>query len=320
MTNIASIACFVGIDVSKDRLDVSLLPEGARFAVATTRDGLWALVRRLGEIDEEALVVLEATGGLQDEVATLLAELGHRVAVVNPRQIRDFARATGRLAKTDRIDAEVIAAFAAAVRPEARIVPDAARAELAVLAARRRQVIAMQTAERQRLTRVREQGVVRRIEVHIRWMGKEIADLERWLQQAIHQHPLWRRLAALVQSVPGIGPAVAATLIAGLPELGRLDRRRLASLVGVAPFNRDSGRMRGQRTIWGGRADVRAALYMAALVGSRHNPVLRAFYDRLRAGGKEPKEALVACMRKLLTILNAIVRDQTPWQPPPVRP
>jgi transposase len=319
MNNIASIACFVGIDVSKDRLDVCLLPGGARFAVASTRDGLWMLVRQLGEVDE-ALVVLEATGGLQDEVATLLAELGHRVAVVNPRQVRDFARATGRLAKTDRIDAEVIAAFAAAVRPEARIVPDAARAELAVLTTRRRQLIAMQTGERQRLARVRERGVVRRIEVHIRWLGKEIAEIEHRLQKAIRQHPRWRRLAALVQSVPGIGPAVATTLIAALPELGRLSRRRLASLVGVAPFNRDSGRMRGKRTIWGGRSDVRAALYMAALVGSRHNPVLRAFYDRLRADGKSPKAALVACMRKLLTILNAIVREQTPWQPASVRP
>jgi transposase len=320
MESIASIACYVGVDVAKDRLDVCLLPGGARFAVATTRDGLWALARRLGEVGDEALVVLEATGGLQDEIATLLAELGHRVAVVNLRQIRDFARATGRLAKTDRIDAEVIAAFAQAVRPEARVVPDAARAELAALTTRRRQLIAMQTGERQRLARVRERGVVRRIEVHIRWMGKEIADLEHRLQQAIHQHPLWRRLAALVQSVPGIGPTVATTLIAGLPELGRLDRRRLASLVGVAPFNRDSGRMRGKRTIWGGRGNVRAALYMAALVGSRHNPVLRAFYDRLRADGKSPKEALVACMRKLLTILNAIVREQTPWQPASVRP
>ena len=304
---------FIGIDVAKDRLDVHVRPGGEAFAVARDGEGVAALVERL-KGSKPGLIVLEATGGFEQVVAAGLAGAGLPVVVVNPRQIRDFARALGRLAKTDRIDAEVIALFAERVRPELRPLPDEQARELDELVTRRRQVIEMMVAEGNRARRLASRRLKKRIAHHQAVLQKELTEIERELDDTIRQSPIWRETEDLLKSVPGIGNATARTLIAELPELGSLDRREIAALVGLAPFNRDSGTLRGKRTIWGGRAPVRAVLYMAALVASRHNPVIRAFYQRLLAAGKSKKLALVACMRKLLTILNAIVRDRTPWQ------
>lgn len=307
---------FVGVDVSKARLDVHVLPSDERLTLKHTKAGMSRLLACLSDLGAP-LVVLEATGGLEEPCARLLASAGFETAVVNPRQVRDFARAVGLLAKTDRLDAYVIARFAEAVAPKTRVRPDAARAELAGLIARRRQLVGMRTAESNRLKRARHRqasaALCRGIAAHVRWLHGEIDKVETALREAVVADPVWRERADLLMSVPGVGPASATALIAGLPELGRLDRRAIASLVGVAPLNRDSGQMRGKRTIWGGRRDIRAVLYMACLVASRHNPVIRAFYQRLIAAGKPPKAALAACMRKLLTILNAMIRDHKPW-------
>ena len=234
--------------------------------------------------------------------------------MANPRQIRDFARATGRLAKTDALDAAVIAHFADAVRPEPRPVPSAQARALGELLTRRRQIVEMMTAERNRRKRLADRRMIKSIDRLLRALQRELSDLEADLDDTIRGTPAWRETENLLKSVPGIGDVTARVLIADLPELGTLDRKKIAALVGVAPFNRDSGTLRGKRTIWGGRANVRATLYMAALVASRHNPILRRFYQRLLEAGKPKKVALTAVMRKLLTILNAIVRDQTPWQ------
>jgi transposase len=304
---------FVGIDVAKDRLDVHVRPSGEAFAVARDGEGVAALAERLGAL-KPALVVSEATGGFEQVVAGALGAAGLPTVVVNPRQIRDFARALGRLAKTDRIDAEVIALFAERVRPEPRPLPDEQARELGELVARRRQVIEMMTAEGNRARQVETRRLKKRIERHRAALQAELAEIEAELDDTIRGTPIWRDKDDLLQSVPGVGDALARTLIADLPELGQLDRKKIAALVGVAPFNRDSGTLRGKRTVWGGRAAIRATLYMAALVASRRNPVITAFYKRLLAAGKAKKLALTACMRKLLTILNAIVRDQKPWQ------
>ena len=303
---------FVGVDVSKDRLDICPLPHAEAFALARTPQGIDELVARLKPL-APALVVLEATGGLERVVAAALAGAGIAVAAVNPRQIRDFARATGKLAKTDALDAQAIARFAQAVRPEPRPLRDEDAQSLAELVTRRRQVIEMAVAERNRKRLVTQASLKKRIDKVIAVLERELADLDRDIGEKVRQSPLWRETEDLLKSVPGVGDQTARTLIAELPELGRLDRRAIAALVGVAPMNRDSGLWRGKRTIQGGRASVRAALYMAALVGVRFNPVLNAFYQRLREAGKAPKLALVAAMRKLLTILNAIVRDKKPW-------
>jgi transposase len=257
--------------------------------------------------------VLEATGGFEITVAAALAAAGLPLAVVNPRQIRDFARATGQLAKTDALDARVIARFAEAVRPEPRAVPDAQALLLGELVTRRRQVIEMMTAERNRRRRLHSHRLIKSVDRLILALQKELVDLERELDDTIRGTPAWRETEDLLTSVPGIGNVVARTLIADLPELGHLDRKRIAALVGVAPLNRDSGTMRGRRTTWGGRAAVRAILYMAALTASRSNPAIAALYQRLIHAGKPAKVALMACMRKLLTILNAILRDRKPW-------
>jgi transposase len=238
------------------------------------------------------------------------------VVAVNPRQVRDFAKALGILAKTDQIDALVLARFAADIRPPVRPVPDDATADLAALLLRRRQLVDMLIAERHRLAQARR-SVRRSLEHHIRWLEQRVRDLDDDLTTRIHQTPVWRAKDDLLRSVPGVGPIVARTLLAGVPELGTLSHRALAALVGVAPFNRDSGRVRGRRTIWGGRSHVRAVLYMAALVATRRNPVIAAFYQRLLAAGKPKKLALTACMHKLLTILNALLRTRQPWQPRP---
>jgi len=302
---------FVGIDVSKERLDVSMRPSGERESITNDKAGIEALVQRLGGI-RPTLIVLEATGGLERGVTRALTSAELPVVVVNPRQVRDFAKATGQLAKTDRIDARVLARFGEAVRPALRPMPDEVTLELRALIARRRQITEMIVAERNRL-RGASKSVTKRIDAHIRWLEAELDRVGKDLDQSIRQSPIWQENEDLLRSVPGIGPVVSRSLIAQLPELGELNRKQIASLVGVAPLNRDSGTLRGRRTIWGGRASVRAVLYMAALVASRRNAVIRAFYQRLRNAGKAPKVALVACMRKLLTILNSMLKHKTRW-------
>ena len=304
---------FVGIDVAKDRLDVHFRPTGEAFAVARDGDGLAALSERLAKAAPD-LIVLEATGGFEATVAAALGAASLPLVVVNPRQVRDFARATGRLAKTDRLDAEAIARFAEAVRPEPRLLPDDAARRLAELVARRRQLVEMIGSESQRRRQLRAPQLVRRLDAHLVWLQKELAETDSDLGDAVRASPVWRATEDLLVSVPGIGPTSARLLIAELPELGRLDRRRIASLVGVAPVNRDSGTFRGRRMIMGGRADVRTALYMPTLTAIRYNPALKALYLRLTGRGKPAKVALTAAMRKLLTILNAILKSQTPWQ------
>jgi transposase len=304
---------FVGIDVAKDHLDVHVLPTGEAFCCPADSAGVTSLVVRLQAV-RPALIVLEATGGYEGLIAAELAAADLPVAVVNPRQVRDFARALGRLAKTDRIDAEVLACFAEKVRPRFQTPPSEEEQQLKVLVARRQQLVAMRTAELNR--RALAGGRVRRsIDAVLKMLGRQIENLEHDIDGAIRRSPVWREKDDLLRSVPGVGPGTSRTLLAALPELGTLSRRRIASLVGLAPFNRDSGLLRGRRTIWGGRADVRTALYMPTLTAIRINPVLRAFYQRLRAAGKTAKMALTACMRKLLVTLNAILRSQCPWQP-----
>lgn len=306
---------YVGVDVSKARLDVAVRREGAhedRFGVANDQAGIDALLARLAEAPPE-LVVLESSGGLERPAATTLAKEGLAVAVVNPRQARDFARATGILAKTDRIDAQALARFAEAVRPAPRALPDEEALLLGEILDRRRQLVGMLTAENNRLGAVASEPVKGRIRAHVRWLQKEIGRADRDLREAVEASETWRQNEALLRSVPGVGPVLARTLLAELPELGSLTHRRLSALVGVAPFSRDSGTLRGKRAVWGGRAHVRAALYMGALVATRFNPTVRAFYERLLAAGKPKKVALVACMRKLLCILNAVMRDRAPW-------
>lgn len=304
---------FVGIDVAKDRLDVHVRPSGESFVVARDGEGLAALTERLQQL-HPSLIVLEATGGFEVTVAAALGSAKLPLAVINPRQIRDFARATGKLAKTDALDAAAIAHFAEAIRPEPRPIPDAQAQALGELVARRRQVIEMIVAETHRRRQMTQCLLLRQVDRHLAVLQEELTEIERELDDSIRGTPAWRANDDLLKSVPGIGNATARTLLAELPELGTLDRKKISALVGVAPLNRDSGTMRGRRTTWGGRASVRTALYMAALVASRHNPTIATFYKRLRQAGKPPKLALVACMRKLLTILNAILRDRRPWQ------
>jgi transposase len=304
---------FVGIDVSKDRLDVHVRPSGERFALSRDGAGIADLAERL-RAARPTLVVLEATGGFEVTVAAGLAGAGLPLAVVNPAQIRAFARAVGQLAKTDRLDAEIIARFADRVRPEPRPVADEDARALAELVARRRQVVEMIGMESNRRRQATSDRVRKGVDRVLTALQAELADLDRDLDDQIKGSPAWRAAEDLLTSVPGIGPITARTLIAELPELGRIDRRRLAALVGVAPVNRDSGAMRGHRAIAGGRADVRNVLFMAALAAIRHNPVIRDLYDRRRRRGRPAKTALVAAIRKLLTILNAIIRDQRPWQ------
>src|SRR5690348_10409047 len=300
---------FVGIDVAKRRLDIHARPSGERFTTDHDEDGVAALVQRLAAL-ALTLVVLEATGGLE----VRLAAAGLPVAVVNPRQVRAFARATGRLAKTDRLDAEAIARFAEAVRPPARPLPDEATRHLGALVARRRQPLEMLVAERNR-RHAADPSLHEGIDAHLRWLGEALDGIERDLDEALRGSPVWRAREELLRSVPGVGPVSARTLLAELPELGSLTRRQAAALVGVAPFSRDSGKMRGKRAIWGGRAALRACLYMAAVAAVRGaNPAIAGFYERLRQAGKPSKLALTACMRKLVVTLNAMLRTNTVWK------
>jgi len=302
---------FIGIDVSKARLDIFVRPLASRESVGNEAGGIKTLLERAREL-KPALIVLEATGGMERAVTRALASAELPVVVVNPRQVRDFAKATGQLAKTDTIDAEVLARFAEAVRPALRALPDEMSLELRALIARRRQITEMIVAESNRLSAA-SKSVSKRIDAHIRWLEAELERADKDLDQSINQSPIWRENEDLLRSVPGIGPVISRTLLAELPELGKLNRKQIAALVGIAPLNRDSGSLRGRRTIWGGRASVRAVLYMAALVASRRNEVVRTFYRHLRNAGKAPKVALVACMRKLLTIINAMIKHKTRW-------
>ncbi|MHC4067727.1 MAG: IS110 family RNA-guided transposase [Planctomycetota bacterium] len=304
-------ACFVGIDVAQATLDVAVVPSGESRTVSHDEPGLQELVPWLCAL-APTVIVLEASGGIETLLAAALAGAGLPVVVINPRQVRDFAKATGRLAKNDRLDAQVLACFADRVRPPIRPLKDAETRALQAWVTRRRQLIGMLTAEKNR--RSRAQGTMRdHIDAHIAWLEDQVRTIERDVGDAIQRMPVWRERDCLLRSVPGVGPVATTTLIAELPELGTLSRRQIASLVGVAPFNHDSGRYHGQRRIRGGRPSVRQALYMAALAGIRWNPAIRSFHRRLRAAGKPPKIAITACARKLVTILNAMMREQTPW-------
>lgn len=304
---------FVGIDVSKDRLDVHVRPGDAAFAVGRDGKGLAELVARLNVL-QPSLVAVEATGGFETVVAAAVGSAGLPLAVVNPAQVRHFAQALGKRAKTDPVDAAVIAHFAETARPPVRPLPDETTTRLGDLVTRRRQIIEMLVAERQRERRATDKQLRKSLERLIRALEKEIASVDGGIDDLVRNSPAWREKEDLLASVPGIGSTIARTLIAELPELGSLDRRRIASLAGLAPFTRQSGQWKGKAKIAAGRPVVRSALFMAALVAVRHNPVLRPAYEKMCAAGKPKMVALIAIARKLLTILNAILRDKNPWQ------
>lgn len=316
---------FVGIDVSKERLDVAVRGREDVFSVARNEAGLSELVARLAGLGEPIkLIVLEATGGYERDVATALLVARLAVAVVNPKQVRDFARATGKLAKTDSIDAAVLAHFAEAIQPAAEEMPDELTLLIEALVTRRSQLVQMIAAEKNRrsamlVQRSPNKVVSKNIDKHITWLEKQLAELNDDIDDAIRQSPAWREKDDLLRSVPGVGRVTSSTLLSFVPELGKLDRKQIAALIGVAPFNRDSGVMRGRRSIWGGRAAVRSVLYMATVAAVRCNTVFKAFYARLRAAGKPAKVALTATMRKLLVALNAIARDGVPWTVAPAQ-
>lgn len=303
----------VGIDVSKAQLDTAFGAEAEVVGLANDAAGISQLLERLKAL-RPSLVVMEASGGYETAAATAIAAAGWRLAVVNPRQVRDFARATGRLAKTDRIDARILSVFGKAIEPQVTSLPDEEAQALQALLLRRQQLVTMRGQESQRLEHA--QSVMRKnIKKHIDWLDQEIDKLDVDLTAGLRKSPAWRAKDELLRSFKGVGRITSGTLLVALPELGRLDRRKIAALVGLAPFNRDSGAMRGRRSIYGGRARIRTLLYMAATTAIRCNPVIRAFYERLKSRGKPHKVALVACMRKMLTILNAMVRESTPWTP-----
>jgi transposase len=305
---------YVGIDVSKVTLDVAILPTEEHFVVANDEGGIDELLGKLAEQLASVLVVLEASGGFERPAVAALAASGVALFVLNPRQARDFAKATGKLAKTDRVDAFVLARFAEAIRPTPRAIPDEQAREFQEILARRRQIVRMMTAEKNRLGASASKAVRGGIKAHVEWLEKELSRTDRDLEEIIEGSPTLKGNEALLRSVPGVGPVLCRTLLAELPELGSLSPRELSALVGVAPLNRDSGTLRGRRTVWGGRAKVREVLYMGALIASRFNPSIKEFYERLVKVGKPKKVALVGCMRKLLVILNAVLRDRTPWR------
>ena len=306
------ISPFVGIDVAKADFVVACRPDRAFWMASNDGPGIRATIERLHQLGP-SLVVLESTGGYETSLAAALAAAGIPVVVVNPRQVRDFGRSTGQLAKTDLLDAHLLALFAERVRPAPRPLVDAGRQPLAALVARRRQLHDMRTAELNRLPHA-SAAIRGEIRHHLRWLERRIAAVDRDLKGTIQRNPVWRSQEQLLRTVPGIGPVVSRTLLADLPELGQLNRRQVAALAGVAPLATDSGQRRGKRFVWGGRAPVRAALYMGALVATRYNRLIQGFYQRLIAAGKPKKLALTACMRKLLTILNAMMRTNTAWR------
>ncbi|WP_026596270.1 IS110 family RNA-guided transposase [Methylohalobius crimeensis] len=305
---------FVGIDVSKATLDGAVEPQGQVWQVAYDAKGIDQLVLQLQEIGP-TLIVIEATGGLETQIASALAGKELPVAVVNPRQVRDFAKASGRLAKTDRVDAGVLAAFARAIRPQARPLKDADTRALDDLVDRRRQLIGIRVQEVLRLNGATTKPLQTSLKKHITWLDKQIDQNDRDLTRRLRESDAWRAKDDLLKSIPGVGSVTIVTLLAKCPELGTLNRREIAALVGVAPMANDSGQYRGKRFIWGGRSEVRAVLYMATISAIRCNAVIRAFAERLKNAGKPPKVVIVACMRKLLTIMNAMLKNNTPWQP-----
>ena len=302
---------FVGIDVSQARLDIAIRP-GSSWAFTHNEAAIATLVEQL-RLLRPTLIVLEATGGMEIPLTSALATAQLPVVVVNPRQVRNFAKASGRLAKTDVLDAQILAQFAEVMRPQPRPLPDVAARALAALLTRRRQLVAMLTAEKNRLLSA-SSPIRQRLRGHMAWLERELQHTNTDVAEAIRQSPVWREKDELLRSVPGVGPVLTTTLLANLPELGTLTNKQIAALVGVAPLNRDSGTLRGRRTVWGGRAQVRAVLYMGALVAARFNPVIRTFYQRLQAMGKAKKVVLTACMRKRLIILNTMLKHRTSWQ------
>ncbi|MDQ3773952.1 MAG: IS110 family transposase [Pseudomonadota bacterium] len=302
---------FVGIDISKDTLDLGFRPSGQSVSLAHDEVGITEVMHRLSEAKPQ-LIVLEATGGLELDLATRLMVAGLPVVVVNPRQVRDYAKATGQLAKTDRIDALVLADFSRAIRPKVRPIKDAATRELDDLVTRRRQLVEMRVQESLRLARA-SKAQQKSLKRHIAWLDKRIAEFDTELTKRLRTSPAWRAKDDLLRSIPGVGPTTSATLLAQLPELGTLDRKAIAALAGVAPLANDSGQHRGKRRIWGGRAEVRSVLYMSTVTAIRWNAAIKAFSDHLKAAGKPAKVVIVACMRKLLSIMNAMLKSNSPW-------
>lgn len=309
-------AVCVGVDIAKHSLDVAVSNSNEARQFNNDQEGITNAVIYITSL-KPSKIILEATGSYEMPLAASLQASRLPMVIVNPRQVRDFARATGVLAKTDRIDAGILALFGLQIKPEVRLLPDQKSREMGSLLARRRQLIEMLTAERNRILQA-DDSIRPGIEVHIKWLEEAISNINDDLDRQIRSSPSWREKDNLLKSVPGVGNVVSTTLLIELPELGQLNRRKIAALVGVAPLNRDSGTMRGKRTVWGGRAKLRAVLYMAALVGVRRNPTIAAFYQRLLNAGKAKKVALVACMRKLLTILNAMIRSNSAWKTVPV--
>lgn len=309
----SKVEVFVGIDVCKSTLDVRVEPLGETFEVDNDDQGVKALCVRLAEL-APTLIVMEATGGLEVRAASELAARGWCVAVVNPRQVRDFARASGQLAKTDRIDSQVLCGFARAMRPAARPLKDALTRQLDDLVTRRRQLVQMRMQESLRL-----QGAsavqAKSLKAHIAWLDKRIAQIERELGTCLRSSDAWRVKDDVLLSIPGVGEITSRSVLSRCPEIGQLSRRQIAKLVGIAPLNNDSGKHRGERHIWGGRADVRSVLYMASVSAMRCNPVIKAFAEKLKRAGKAPKVVIVACMRKLLTIMNTMIKNNTSWNP-----
>lgn len=313
MTKPESTKISIGIDVSKSTLEIAIHETGESWSCNNSAEDCAGLVPNLKQLQATS-IVLEATGGFETLVTATLVAADLPVIVVNPRQVRDFAKATGQLAKTDLIDAQVLAHFAAAIDPQPRLAKSAEAQHLEALLARRRQLVEMIVAEKNRLANNRDRAVVKDLKIHIVWLERRLKSSNIELQRVLKDSPAWSQHDALLRSVPGVGPVLSLTLLAQLPELGKLNRRQVAKLVGVAPFNRDSGRWRGSRHIWGGRAAIRSPLFMATLCAIRINPTIKCFYQRLRKVGKAPKVAITACMRKLLTILNFMIKTQTPWR------
>lgn len=304
---------FVGIDVSKEWLDVCVDAQAVQ-RVPYDAQGIAELGRQLQAIAPE-LIVLEATGGMESRIACELVALGLKVAVLNPRQVRDFARASGELAKTDSIDARLLCRFASALRPQARGVPDESTREMAELLGRRRQLVDMRAQEHQRTHQATSRTARKSLKTHIDWLDKRIDDIDDELREQLRKSPAWREKDNLLRSIPGIGQVNSFTMVARCPEIGRLNRREIAKLVGVAPLASDSGQHRGKRRIWGGREDVRCVLYMGTISAMRHNVAIKTLAERLKAAGKPPKVVIVACMRKLLTIMNSVIKTGSPWNP-----